>query len=117
MQSLTLSAVLNAEDDGYVALCPELDIASQGNSIEQALANLKEASWGLFTSGLDRVDIIALSLVPIKDQTLTRPGGRASIRRACARRIVECCLRQTEMSDLPRRRCASENFHLPETRS
>jgi predicted RNase H-like HicB family nuclease len=40
MQSLTLSAVLNAEGDGYVALCPELDIASQGDSIEQALANL-----------------------------------------------------------------------------
>jgi hypothetical protein len=38
MQSLTLSAVLNAEEDGYVALRPELDIASQGDSIEQALA-------------------------------------------------------------------------------
>ena len=44
MQSLTLIAVLNAEDDGYVALCPELDIASQGDSIEQALENLKEAN-------------------------------------------------------------------------
>jgi predicted RNase H-like HicB family nuclease len=44
MQSLTLSAILNAEDDGYVALCPELDIASQGDSIEQALENLKEAN-------------------------------------------------------------------------
>ena len=48
MQSLTLSAVLNAEDDGYVALCPELDIASQGDSIEQALENLKEAVEGFF---------------------------------------------------------------------
>jgi len=47
MQSLTLSAILNAEDDGYVALCPELDIASQGDSIEQALENLKEAVEGV----------------------------------------------------------------------
>ena len=29
--------------DGYVALCPEYDIASQGNSIEEARANLREA--------------------------------------------------------------------------
>ncbi len=50
MQSLTLSAVLNAEDDGYVVLCPELDIASQGDSIEQALANLKEAVEGFFSA-------------------------------------------------------------------
>jgi predicted RNase H-like HicB family nuclease len=30
-------------DDAYVALCPELDIASQGGSIEDALSNLREA--------------------------------------------------------------------------
>jgi len=31
------------ENDGYVALCPELDVASQGNSVEDASANLREA--------------------------------------------------------------------------
>jgi len=41
MQTLTLSAVLSPENGGYVALCPELDIASQGESIGQAVANLK----------------------------------------------------------------------------
>jgi len=41
-----LSAVLNPEDDGYVSLCPELDIASQGDTIEEALENLKEAVEG-----------------------------------------------------------------------
>ena len=46
MKTMTLSAVLNPEKDGYVSLCPELDIASQGNSIEEALANLKEALEG-----------------------------------------------------------------------
>ena len=38
-----LTAIIEREDDGYVALCPELDIASQGNTIEQARDNLKEA--------------------------------------------------------------------------
>src|SRR6516225_1648209 len=46
MQTLTLSAVLSPENGGYVALCPELDIASQGESIDQAVANLKEAVEG-----------------------------------------------------------------------
>jgi len=38
-----LTAIIEREGDGYVALCPELDIASQGSSIEDARANLKEA--------------------------------------------------------------------------
>jgi predicted RNase H-like HicB family nuclease len=39
----TLAATIRRENDGYVALCHELDIASQGDSIEEARANLKEA--------------------------------------------------------------------------
>jgi predicted RNase H-like HicB family nuclease len=38
-----LTALIEREGDGYVALCPELDIASQGDSIEQARENLREA--------------------------------------------------------------------------
>ncbi len=38
-----LTAIIEREGDGFVALCPELDIASQGDSIEEAQANLKEA--------------------------------------------------------------------------
>jgi predicted RNase H-like HicB family nuclease len=38
-----LTAIIEREGDGYVALCPELDIASQGETIEQARANLVEA--------------------------------------------------------------------------
>ena len=38
-----LAAIIEREDDGYVALCPELDIASQGQSIEESRANLTEA--------------------------------------------------------------------------
>jgi predicted RNase H-like HicB family nuclease len=46
MKTMTLSAVLNPEEDGYVSLCPEIDVASQGDIIEEALANLKEAIEG-----------------------------------------------------------------------
>lgn len=38
-----LSAVIEREGAGYVALCPELDIASQGNTVESARDNLREA--------------------------------------------------------------------------
>ena len=38
-----LTAIIEREGDGYVALCPELDIASQGDSVEGASANLREA--------------------------------------------------------------------------
>ena len=38
-----LTAIIEREGDGYVALCPELDIASQWENIEQARENLQEA--------------------------------------------------------------------------
>jgi len=34
--------LIEREDDGYVGLCPDLDIASQGDSIEEARRNLIE---------------------------------------------------------------------------
>ena len=37
------TAIIEQEGDGYVSLCPELDIASQGNSVEEARNNLIEA--------------------------------------------------------------------------
>jgi len=37
------TALIEREGDGYVALCPELDIASQGNTVEEARQNLGEA--------------------------------------------------------------------------
>lgn len=40
---LRLSAAVHREDDWYVAWCPELDVASQGRTVEQSLANLREA--------------------------------------------------------------------------
>jgi predicted RNase H-like HicB family nuclease len=38
-----MAAIIEREDDGFVALCPELDIASQGSTIEEARANPVEA--------------------------------------------------------------------------
>lgn len=37
------TALIEGEGDGYVSLCPELDIASQGSSVEEAKSNLVEA--------------------------------------------------------------------------
>jgi predicted RNase H-like HicB family nuclease len=39
----TLTATIWREDDGFVSLCSERDIASQGNTVEEARSNLKEA--------------------------------------------------------------------------
>jgi predicted RNase H-like HicB family nuclease len=38
-----LTAIIEREDNGFVALCPELDVASQGATVEEARANLVEA--------------------------------------------------------------------------
>jgi predicted RNase H-like HicB family nuclease len=44
MQNLQrMTAIIEREEDGFVSLCPELDIASQGSTIEEARANLIEA--------------------------------------------------------------------------
>jgi predicted RNase H-like HicB family nuclease len=40
----TFTAVLHREEDIYVAECPEVGTVSQGNSVEEAVANLKEAT-------------------------------------------------------------------------
>jgi len=45
-----LTAIIEREGDGYVSLCPELDIASQGGTIEEARDNLREALELFFES-------------------------------------------------------------------
>ena len=42
-RTLKLTGLIEREGEGYVALCPELDVASQGDSIAEAKANLTEA--------------------------------------------------------------------------
>ena len=38
-----LTAIVEREGDGYVALCPEVDVASQGDTVSEARDNLAEA--------------------------------------------------------------------------
>lgn len=63
-----LTAIIEREDDSYVASCPELDIASQGDSVESARRNLIEA-LELFFESADASEI-------------TRRVARRSIRHA-----------------------------------
>lgn len=51
-----MTAIIEREDDGYVALCPELDIASQGETVETGRTNLIEA-LELFFESADKTEI------------------------------------------------------------
>jgi predicted RNase H-like HicB family nuclease len=51
-----LTAIIEREGDGYVGLCPEFDIASQGDTIEAARKNLQEAVE-LFLETADETEI------------------------------------------------------------
>jgi len=42
-QPKQFTAIIEREGDGFVALCSELDVASQGDTIEEARKNLQEA--------------------------------------------------------------------------
>ena len=52
-----LTAIVERDGDGYVALCPEVDVASQGRSVAEARDNLAEALTLFFESApADEVD-------------------------------------------------------------
>ena len=55
MKTHQVTAIIEREDDVYVALCPELDIASQGDTVEAARKNLVEASEVFVTGTLSSV--------------------------------------------------------------
>jgi predicted RNase H-like HicB family nuclease len=50
------TAVIESDRDEYLALCPELDVASQGQTIEEARSNLVEA-LELFLEAADPSEI------------------------------------------------------------
>lgn len=54
------TAMIYRENAGFVALCPELDVASQGDSVEDASANLREAVE-LFLETADPSEVAARS--------------------------------------------------------
>ena len=52
-----LTAIVEREGDGYVALCPEVDVASQGDTVAEARANLREALTLFFeTASAEELD-------------------------------------------------------------
>jgi predicted RNase H-like HicB family nuclease len=51
-----VTAIIEREGNGYVALCPELDVASQGDTIESARNNLREA-MELFLETADPTEV------------------------------------------------------------
>lgn len=53
---MRLTAIIEREGDGYVALCPEYDVASEGKTIEDARGNLIEALT-LFFECADPVEL------------------------------------------------------------
>ena len=48
-----LTAVIERDGDGFVSLCPEVDVASQGSTIQEARANLEEALELFFETASD----------------------------------------------------------------
>ena len=50
------TAIVQRENDGFVALCPELDVASQGDTLKEARTNLAEAV-GLFLEAASPTEI------------------------------------------------------------
>ncbi len=49
----SFTALFTREDDGFAALCPEIDVASQGDSVEDAKKNLAEAVQLFFECASD----------------------------------------------------------------
>lgn len=47
-----MTAIIEREGSGYVSFCPELDIASQGDTVQEARENLREALELFFETAL-----------------------------------------------------------------
>ena len=69
-QKRQFTAIIEKEGDEYVSLCPELDIASQGDTVEEARNNLLEAVE-LFLEMADPSEIVS------KLQSIIRQSGLA----------------------------------------
>lgn len=45
MKTRSFTVILYKEDDVYIAECPEVGTVDQGETIEEAISGLKEATW------------------------------------------------------------------------
>jgi predicted RNase H-like HicB family nuclease len=74
---MKLTAIVRKGEEQYVALCPELDVVSQGHTIEQAILNLKEAiELHIEVMGLPEAingDELIITSIEVKDDRQTTP--------------------------------------------
>jgi predicted RNase H-like HicB family nuclease len=68
------TAIFNREGELWVALCPELDVASQGATVDEAEANLREAVEG-FLEAADAKEIAHRLAHPVVVRTFEAPVG------------------------------------------
>ena len=83
-KSLQLTAVIEREDDWFVATCPEVDVVSQGKTIEEARSNLLEAVEGFFEVASPseirrrlKKETYIMPLIPVVPALKTKPMVRA----------------------------------------
>jgi predicted RNase H-like HicB family nuclease len=83
-KSLQLTAVIEREDDWFVATCPEVDVVSQGKTIEDARSNLLEAVEGFFEAASAseirrrlKKETYIMPLMPVVRTLKTKPSARA----------------------------------------
>ncbi len=89
-QSLHLTAVIEREGGGFVSLCPEIDVARQGDTMEEARANLVEAVE-LFFEVADASEVsVRMSRKPREPSPAVSVGPLAI---AVSRRTTSCAPR------------------------
>ena len=67
---MKFSAIIHKEEKWYVSLCPELDVASQGRTVEEAVHNLQEA----VELYLENEDVVFPESAPIVTVFEVSPG-------------------------------------------
>jgi predicted RNase H-like HicB family nuclease len=80
---LQLTAVIEREGDGYVATCPEVDVVSQGDTVEEARRNLLEAVEGFFEAASAseirrrlKKETFIMPIMPTAPAVKLRPAAR-----------------------------------------
>ena len=83
-KSLQLTAIIERDDDWYVATCPEVDVVSQGKTIEDARSNLLEAVEGFFEEASPsevrrrlKKETYIMPLMPVVPKPKAKPHIRA----------------------------------------
>jgi predicted RNase H-like HicB family nuclease len=83
-KSFQLTAVIEREDDWFVATCPEVDVVSQGKNIEDARSNLLEAVELFFEMASPseikrrlKKETYVMPLMPIVPNLKAKPSTRA----------------------------------------